>query len=270
MNNPDDKRRPDRLHTAARIGVEPAKLPMPRGLWRQWRLALPFALGGMGAGLGGCGGHDVPEHPTWADVEPIVRGACTQCHGSTAAVNGASNALTIRLDFYDMTPDQCGEAATVLAGQTLARGWASLIKSAVTPPGSGWRARMPPAPAPELLDWQREALVRWASEPIPERGEPSRENHRPDIQLEATSAQVDTKLPFSAVVSDADAEPVVGVLKIGPTTLQMDRAGAFAATLDTTSWPAGIHPISAILCDGWDSVEYDLGAVDVRHVKVPK
>jgi len=247
-----------------------------RGRWfptppRQapWRLALPLALSGAGAGA--CGGeHQVPEHPTWADVEPIVRGSCTQCHGATAAVNGSSDALTIRFDFYDMTPATCGDAASVLAGQTLGHGWAGLIKAAVTPPGSGWRARMPPSPAPELYDWQRETIIRWAAEPDPLRGEPSRQNHRPDIQLEATSAQADNKLPFAAVVTDADAEPVVGLLKIGETTLPMDRAGAFAATLDTTTWSAGFYPISAVLCDGWDSVDYDLGGVEVKHPKGPK
>lgn len=239
----------------------------PRGHGVPWRLALPFVLGGAGA----CGdGHQVPERPTWANVEPIVRGACTQCHGATAAVNGSSAALTLRFDFYDMTPATCGDAASVLQGQTLGRGWAQLIKAAVTPPGSGWRPRMPPAPAPELYDWQRETIIRWASQADPPRGEPSRENRRPDIQLEAASAQADTKLSFTAVVTDADAEPVVGVLKVGETTLQMDRAGAFATTLDTSSWPAGIAPISATLCDGWDSVTYALGGVDVRHPKAPK
>jgi hypothetical protein len=162
----------------SRHNVPPRKTP--------WKVVLPLVLGGGSA----CGGaHDVPEHPTWADVEPIMRGACTQCHGATAAVNGSSDALTVRLDFYEVTAATCGEAAQVLAGQTLGRGWAPLIKAAVTPPGSGWRPRMPPAPAPELYDWQRDTIIRWASEPEPLRGEPSRQNHRPDIQLEATSAQ---------------------------------------------------------------------------------
>jgi hypothetical protein len=208
----------------------------------------------------------VSDHPTWADVEPILRGACTHCHGATAAQTGSSGPLVYRFDFYDMTAATCGDAAQALSGQGLGHDWAALIKADVTSPGSGWRPRMPPAPASELTDWQRETIVRWASEPDPLKGEPQRDNHRPDIQLGGDSSVANARLAFTAVISDPDNESVVGVLKIGDVSLKMDRPGAFAATLDTSAWPAGLYPISATICDGWDSVTYDrLGNVQIRH-----
>ncbi|HEY4184383.1 MAG TPA: hypothetical protein VGP07_04905 [Polyangia bacterium] len=227
--------------------------------------AAAFASAELFAGAvgSGCDSHDVPAQPTWADVEPIVRGACLQCHGSNAPISGSS----YRFDFYDMTSDVCGDAAAALAGQGLAHSLSALIGTDVTPPGSGWRARMPPSPAQSLLDWQRETLQRWAAKP--QRGLPHGENRRPEIQLSAASAMVDKSLPFSAVVSDPDGEAVAGVLKIGDAVLAMDRAGTFGGAVDTSAWPNGTQPISAVLCDGWDSVTYELGNVLVNHPAPP-
>jgi hypothetical protein len=208
---------------------------------------------------------EVPTAPSWADVEPILRGSCTHCHGSSARETGSSGTLAYRFDFYDMTPTICGDAAQVLEGQNLARAWAPLIKADVTSPGSGWRPRMPPAPAESLADWQRETLVHWASQTTPPRGEPGHNNGRPDIQLDAASATANKTLNFSAVITDPDGEAVVGILKIGDLSLNIDRSGAFATTIDTSTWVAGRYPMSAVLCDGWDSVTYDLGAVNITH-----
>lgn len=227
---------------------------------RVWRLAC--CIGGtslaLGVGLGGCGPqHPVPVNPTWADVEPILRGTCTGCHGASAAVAG----LSYRFDFYDM--GSCGDAAGALGGQTLARGLATLIGADVTPPGSGWRSRMPPAPMQPLPDWERETVQRWAASPA--RGEPRHGDRRPTIQLSAASATADKSLTLSAVVGDPDGESVVGVLKIGDRTMAMDRPGTFSATIDTSTWAEGTFPVSATLCDGWDSITLDLGNMRVAH-----
>jgi hypothetical protein len=234
-----------------------AQRPRSRAFW----LTKSLLAGAVAAAA--CGNHAVPQQPTWADVEPIVRGSCTQCHGSNAGVAASG----YRFDFYDMTADVCGEAAAVLNGQSLAQGLAPDIGMDVTPPGSDWRPRMPPAPAPVLEDWQRDTLERWAANPL--RGSPSRDDHRPDIQLQATTAAADKSSTFTAVVTDADGEPVVGVLHFGDTTLYMDRAGSFGTTVDTSKWTEGYHPISATLCDGWDNVSYDLGYVAVSHAPSP-
>jgi hypothetical protein len=214
-----------------------------------------------------CGGEPaVPANPTWADVEPILRAECNHCHGGTAPVTAALGGLFFRFDFYDMTPEVCGEAAQALEATALGRGYAKLIQADVTVPAGCDRGRMPPAPASPLADWQRETLIRWASASDPPRGAPLRDNRRPDIHLSAASATADKRLTFTAVIDDPDGEPVVGVLKIGDLTLKMDRPGSFAADIDTSSWPAGTQPISAVLCDGWSQVSYDdLGNVEIKH-----
>lgn len=221
----------------------------------------------LAGAVAGCDGTpSVPANPTWADVEPILRGNCTGCHGATAAITGsAPGGMAYRLDFYDMTSATCGDAAAVLGGQPLAHSWAALIQADVTSPGSGWRPRMPPAPATSLYDWERETIVRWAEQPDPPRGEPRRDDRRPDIQLVAASATADKSLAFTSIVSDADGEAVVGLVEIGALTLATDHAGAFGTTVDTSAWPPGVYPISAVLCDGWDDITYQLGNVEVAH-----
>jgi hypothetical protein len=202
----------------------------------------------------------VPAHPTWADVAPILRGECAGCHGSTAATTGGG----YRLDLYDATPDVCGEAARALGPVTLlASGAALLIAADTTPPPTGDRARMPPAPAPALTTWEREALARWAASPS--KGAPPADNHAPVVSVGQLPAMVDGRLQFTAVTSDADDDPVVGVLKIADVLFAMNRSGAFAVDLDASKWPAGTQRLTATLCDGWSAATYDLGPVRVQH-----
>ena len=226
-----------------------------------------FLLRGVACAVAtvGCGGTpSVPMQPTWADVEPIVRCSCTQCHGATSAVAGSS----YRFDFFDMTPETCGEAAAALGDQTMARGLADLMAMDVVSPGSGWRPRMPPAPGNALPEWQQLTIQRWAMHPM--LGLPPPGNHRPEILVSSNSAVGDKSLSLSVVLSDADHESVVGVLRIGEKTLLMDRSGAFTGTVDTSTWPDGIYPVVAVLCDGWDNVTYPLGNARVAHAESTK
>jgi hypothetical protein len=208
-----------------------------------------------------CGGPDAVESPTWADVEPILRAQCNHCHGASARTNAAVGSLVYRFDFFEMTDAVCGEAALALGPGGMARDWASAIKSSITPPATGGRPRMPPAPASALPDWQRETLLRWAQSP--RKGLPPIDNHRPSIEVLAPKlpTAADPTLAFTVVVRDADGEPVVGVLKVGSHVLRMDRSGSFSAELDTRTWPAGPYPVTAVLCDGWGSFSYDLGTM---------
>jgi hypothetical protein len=202
----------------------------------------------------------VPEHPTWADVAPIVHGECASCHGPTANDTGGG----YRLDFYDMTPAVCGDAAQGLGGAAILAGTsAPLIKVDVTSPGGGTRARMPPAPAPGLFDWERLTLDRWADQPS--KGAPSATNRVPTIDVQRVPAMVNGHLSFTAVVADPDGDPVVGVLEIAGAVYGMNRPGAFDVELDASTWAAGTQRLSAVLCDGWTNVRYDLGPVRVTH-----
>lgn len=205
-----------------------------------------------------------PPDPTWADVEPILRGSCNHCHGATATQTGSTiDGQSYRLDFFDMTAAVCGDAARALPSATLAAAWAPLIAAAITPPTSGGRARMPPAPADELRQWERETLLRWAMAPA--RGLPPARNARPDIHIRGGAAMVNQRLELDVVVDDADGEPVVGVLEVGPAVLTMDRPGSFHVDLDASTWPVGAQRARATLCDGWGSFSYELGTVTVSR-----
>jgi hypothetical protein len=213
----------------------------------------------------GCQGPRIPETPTWADVEPIVRGQCSHCHGSTARTTGASGALAYRFDFFEVSPDTCGEAAAgVSQPGAMAKGWSKLILQSITGKDGG-RARMPPAPAEPLSEYQREVIRRWAEGPGSQNaGRPPAGNRRPQVRWQSPG-RVDARATIHVDVDDPDGESVVGVLKVGAVTFQMDRSGSFVATLNTASWAAGKHPVRAVVCDGWDSVSYELGTLEVDH-----
>ncbi|MFL5306757.1 MAG: hypothetical protein ACJ8F1_16190 [Polyangia bacterium] len=211
--------------------------------------------------LSSCGGHaSVPEQPTWADVQPILRANCAGCHGSTAAQTG----LGYRLDFYDLPSSVCGDAAMAIpAGTPLAAAFAQTIASDITPPDSGERERMPPLPGPSLESWDRDTLLRWAMQPI--KGAPPAENRAPTIQVFGLPSQVTNRLEFTALVADPDGDEAVGVVKMGGVTFAMNRSGSFTAAVDLTGTPAGRYPVTAVACDGWMSSSYELGWIDIKR-----
>jgi hypothetical protein len=203
----------------------------------------------------------VPLHPTWADVSPIVQGECASCHGPTALTTGGG----YRLDFYDMTPAVCGDAAQGIGNVAILAGVAAPIMQVdLTSPGGGVRARMPPAPAPGLFDWERETIDRWAE--MPSKGAPAATNRPPTIDVHSLPATVtNDHLSFTAVVADPDGDPVVGVLEIAGAVYGMNRPGAFDVELDTSSWSVGTQLLAAVLCDGWTNVRIPLGPIQITH-----
>lgn len=213
-------------------------------------------LGLLAPLLPGCA-PTVPDAPTWADVEPILRGNCTHCHGANPAAGG-----DVRFDFFELTEDVCGDAAQALDAPKMAHGYAPLIEAAITP-GAGGRVRMPPAPAPALADWERETVVRWARDPV--LGSP-RDNRPPGVAVVgALPSNVDDQLDVTIVVGDPDGESVVGLLQLGNEIRTLDGPGSFHVTVRTASWPPRRYPASARLCDGWGPVSYELPEIVVVH-----
>jgi hypothetical protein len=207
----------------------------------------------------GCDAKEAPQNPTWADVEPILRAECTGCHGATANATGGG----FRFDFYDMAADPCGEAAKVLADVGMARSQASNIATAITTTDPDVRPRMPPLPAPYLSDEQWLTILRWTANPA--KGDRPPANGAPRIRVDGTPVEAGATLDVRVVVDDPDGDPVIGVVKIGDRIAKMDRSGAFAATYDTSSWPAGTITMSAVICDGWSQVSADLLTISVKH-----
>lgn len=219
--------------------------------------------------LGGLGCKpEAPAHPTWVDVQPIMAGECVHCHGATAdRLGDERTGGGYRLDFYDMLEGVCAEATQVLGDKrSLAAAYAGDIWEAITAPADrpGDRPRMPPPPASYLADWEWQTIQRWVADGAPKGALPP--GNRPArFRLYQDSSPADRTLDITAVIEDPDGDPIVGVLQFGDFTLKMDRGGAFSGTLDTSSWPAGERPVTAVLCDGWSSVSYAVGTLVVKH-----
>ncbi len=218
-----------------------------------------LALGGWL--IGGCTAQPaVPDQPTWADVQPILRGNCAGCHGSTATQTG----LGYRLDLYDMSADVCGAAADAIpVGPPLAAASAASIATDITPPAGGGRERMPPLPAATLEGWERETLLRWTKQPI--KGAPPPGNRPATIQVFGLPSTATSQLSFTALIADPDGDEAVGVIKVADAEAKMNRSGSFAVSVDLTTAAAGRYPVTGIVCDGWVSSSFDLGWVDVKR-----
>jgi len=206
-----------------------------------------------------CGPGDPPDNPDWADVQPILRAECSGCHGATASTTGSG----YRFDFYDMTKDPCDEAGGVLAGASLAHDQANNIALAITTTDPNVRPSMPPLPAPYLSDNEWLTILRWTANPI--KGDKPASNRPPQITVDGTPSTADRSLEVSVIVADPEGDPVVGLVKIGDHVEKLDHGGAFAAQVDTSSWPAGAVNMSAVLCDGWSKVSIDLLEITIRH-----
>lgn len=232
---------------------------------------LALALG-LAAGCSSTPG--VPAQPTWADVAPILRGQCVDCHGWTASdqppnaagVRPENTGASLRFDFYDVTTDVCGDATLALdptislAG---APGVSLQIEEDIVPQNGARWARMPPQPSPALPSWEVETVERWASQPV--KGPPPPGNRPPTITVSQFPSMVDRQLVFTAILDDPDGDSVIGVVEVGGLAFLMNRSGSFAVSFDSSSWPAGPVRPTAVLCDGWAGITYDLGPVQVRH-----
>ena len=208
----------------------------------------------------GCGGSpSAPASPTWSDVQPILQGECSGCHGATAASTGSG----VRLDFYDMTTTTCGDAAKAMGPVVLAGAAASSIAMDIGPTNGTGRPKMPPLPAPTLAAWERDTVMHWASAAT--LGPPPVGNRPPTLDVGQLPAVVDKQLAFTAVLSDPDGQEAVGALEIGGVAFLMNRSGSFGVSMDSSQWPAGTQDLQAVLCDGWTSVTYDLGPIQIKH-----
>jgi hypothetical protein len=233
---------------------------------------LGWALLAVGVGCGAPG--SVPADPTWADVAPILRGECGNCHGWTAAQRPADAAGVrpqdtgggFRFDFFDVTADVCGDAAlaldstVTLAGSPLAT---LQIQTDVVPQNGARWPRMPPQPSSGLPSWELQTIERWAADPV--KGPPPAGNHLPTVAVSQLPATANSQLAFTAIIDDPDGDPLLGVIELGDVAFLMNRQGAFAVGFDVSDFPAGtVHPI-AVVCDGWARSTTDLGPLEIKH-----
>jgi hypothetical protein len=237
-----------------------------------------MVVGALLAGLSvetGCSAAPVaPANPTWADVAPVLRGECVSCHGWTATdrppnaagIHPPNTGGSLRLDFYDVTPDVCGDAVLALDPNVSLAGspgvTLEIARDVVRQAGTGWPT-MPPQPSQALYDWELETIERWTSNPV--KGPPPAGNRPPTIAVDQLPSVADQQLSFTAIVDDPDSDSVVGVVEVGGLAFLMNRSGSFDVLFDSSNWPAGPVTPTAILCDGWSRSTVDLGPINIQH-----
>lgn len=198
---------------------------------------------------------EVPAHPTWADVAPILRAECVGCHGGSAAKTGSAGGVTYRLDFFDLSSATCGDATGALAGARFAAAASSQIAFDITSDDATVRPKMPPAPAPWLAGWEWKTLLRWTHDP--KKGQQPSGNRPPTLTITSPERLIAGWFTLSVNLEDPDGDSAIGVLRIGDVTLNMDRPGAFSIEIDGSQWPPGDTPVTATVCDGWSEATYD-------------
>jgi hypothetical protein len=217
---------------------------------------------------------DVPKEPTWvADVQPIVQGNCTRCHGNPQS---GGTPTTFRLDVYQDTRD----------GRLTSEGTVRLVR------GAGTMAEFmatrvvhdddPMPPLFPLTDRQQEILTQWFAttpdkEPRPQQGAHTL-NHKPFafVVSPVGNRRSDQDLPLVIEVRDQDGDRVVGQLLFGSggaddTVIEPNlHDGRVTVIWDTGVVPEGTYRLHAQLDDGFKSDKFAendvaLGDVVIEH-----
>ncbi len=207
---------------------------------------------------GACAPPTAPAKPSWAeDVQPIVQGSCSSCHGPTADVTG----LAYRFDICD--PAAFADTGYVFPKMTsgaVTKGVADFMKKLVT---DGPRPTMPPPPAGPLSDYERDVIVNWdANRDCGKRAN----NHKPTVKLVGKLVYADGDLTFTVEVDDADAETVVGTVTAGDPPVTNAAGAVVTGLINNTGRtkitmkdvPADTQPVHVKISDGWTLVEKDL------------
>ena len=86
-------------------------------------------------------------------------------------------------------------------------------------------------------------------------GPPPRDNRPPTIAVTQYPATADWQLTFTAVVDDPDGDSVLGAVEANGLAFLMSRPGSFAVSFDSSTWPPGPQPVTAILVRRLDEAQ---------------
>jgi hypothetical protein len=208
-----------------------------------------------------CSAPEAPIDPTWSDVYPILQGQCLHCHGANAEQDGAG----WRFDFLDAASlckaEPSDDLAAALDPSSSFLAAKALILADIVPASPGSRPKMPPEPGRLLEEWQRTTLERFIGKlnsvtvgvdpAMAVRGPVPADARSPRITLQY--ALLNGILTLDYVVSDENADPVIGELRVGDNLVApIPSAGAGQAAFNLGGQRPGTPlQVSARLCDGW-------------------
>lgn len=205
-----------------------------------------------------CSPPEAVKDPTWADVYPILQGQCLGCHGASAVTDGGS----FRFDFLNASATCKQEPEDDLPlGFSPPPSFMSARKqilSDIKSFGNSMRPKMPPEPARLLEDWQVKTLenfiakintldpataVQTALGPLPADARPPR--------IQATFVRAGAELTVDYVVTDDNADPVIGKLIVNDRLSKaIPSAGQGQAIFNVTGLALPLK-LDARLCDGF-------------------
>jgi hypothetical protein len=214
----------------------------------------------------GCEGQVAPFEPTWADVRPILQGACFHCHGAPGVSGRIPGAF--RWDVYDVDlPIFAAIAAIAPPFKTavnfregelyypMVSHWTEIPQGPNVPeedkvttleryirgqPRAGI-VRMPPPPATPMSGWDLEVIRRWVARGAPHRNPPLEEP--PPNNSAPTAAWLEPGKRFQ--VSDPDSDQVLGRITCAGVEGVVNRTGAHPLPAN------GAPPCTLKLSDGY-------------------
>jgi hypothetical protein len=165
-----------------------------------------------------CSAAKAPDKPTWVDdVQPLLQANCSHCHGGTWLVTGERQ----RFDICDTSGfADSGYLFNAIddSGMNLGPAATGANRLAKTLAADTSNDYMPPAPAGGLPQYEKDVLANWAainpkgSAPCGTR--PG--NHKPVVKLIGTPKYANQGVTVTVQITDADHDPVVGTMFVGP------------------------------------------------------
>jgi len=199
----------------------------------------------VGLGLAGCAPPTVPQRPSWdVDVFPILQGSCNHCHGET--VGRLLNQPLGRLDVCDPAPF-VAEGITPV-GLIGARVEGGLFAANLRPVMGATRPAMPPPPAAELSDYERDVLIRWGMDTSMDKCNKQGRNREPDMRVIGEPRWDGNDVTIVVEVWDPDKDQVLGKVSVGMATAIIPSAGRREVTVTGANRN---DPITVLLHDGY-------------------
>jgi hypothetical protein len=176
----------------------------------------------LGLGLATCAPPTVPTRPSWdVDVFPILQGSCNHCHGET--VGRLVGQPVGRLDVCDPAPFvDAGIMPTGLLGAKIE---GALFEANLKPVMGATRPSMPPPPAAELSDYERDVLIKWGKDQNADKCNKQARNHEPDMRMIGDPVWDGDDLKLQIEVWDPDQDQVLGKITVGAATALIPSSG---------------------------------------------